>query len=183
MKAIRLAVIGLSVLVCARPLAIAADQARIKVEASRALSLAVVDLSRDNPASEQLSIAFKESLCAEMSERCKEPTPIKITRVDASRAGWGLGTGLYDAAVVLGGNVPRAMSSSEFSIYKAIPQSGDAKRSVSLIARKADPGLAQLLADSFPEVVKEETFLMALLRYSGAPDTAKSELKVAGVGN
>lgn len=183
MKAVRLAVIGLSVLVCAQPVAFAAEEARIKVQASRALSLAVVDLSRDNAASEQLSTAFKESLSAEMSERCKEPTPIKAVRVDASRAGWGLGTGLYDAAVVLGGNVPRAMSSSEFTIYKAAPQSGDAKRTVSLITRKADPGLAQLLADSFPEVVKGEVFLKALVRYNGTPDTAASELKVAGVGN
>lgn len=183
MKAVRIAVIGLSVFVCARPVAFAADEAHIKVQASRALSLAVVDLSRDNPASEQLSTAFKDGLSAEMSERCKEPTPIKIVRVDASRAGWGLGTGLYDVAVVLGGNVPRAMSSSDFTIYKALPQSGDAKRSISLITRKADPGLAELLANSFPEVVKQEALLKALVRYNGAPDTASSELKVAGVGN
>lgn len=183
MKAIRLAVIGLSVLACVRPLAFAADAAGLKVQASRALSLAVVDLSRDNPASEQLSTAFKESLGSEMSERCKEPTPIKAVRVDASRAGWGLGTGLYDVAVVLGGNVPRVMSSSEFTVYKAIPQSGDPKRSVSLITRKADPGLAQLLADSFPQVVKGEPFLKALVRYSGAPDAATAEWKVAGIGN
>ena len=74
------------------------------------------------------------------------------------------------------------MSSSEFAIYKAIPQSGDAKRSVHLITRKADPGLAQLLADSFPEVVKSEPFLKALVRYNGLPDTAASELKVADIG-
>ena len=142
MKAIRLAVLGLSVLACVPLTVSAAEEARVKVQASRALSLAVVDLARGNAATEQLSDAFKDSLSFVMSQRCKEPTPIKPARVDASRAGWGLGTGLYDVAVVIGGNVPKTMISSEFTIYKAVPQSGDPKRTISLITREADPGLA-----------------------------------------
>jgi hypothetical protein len=183
MKATRLAVFCLFVFALVRPAAFAAERAHIKVQASRALSLAVVDLARGGEAGEQLADAFKESLSFEMSQRCKEPTPIKPARVDGPRAGWGLGTGLYDVAVVIGGNVPKTMVSSEFTIYKAVPTSGDPKRTISLITRKADPGLAQLLADSFPDVIQNEFFLKALMRYSGAPSGADTEWKVAGVGN
>jgi len=182
MKAFRLAVLCLSVLTCVQSSAFAAAEAGVKVEGSRALSLAVVDLDRGNAASEQLGDAFKESLSLEMSERCKEPTPIKLARVDGSRAGWGLGTGQYDVAVVIGGNVPRTMISSAFTICKAVPQSGDTKRTISLVMRKADPDLARLLGDSFPEALKGEFFQKALIRYSGAPAAAATEWKVADLG-
>ena len=183
MRALRLALLGLSVLVCVRPTAFAAENAGVKVQASRSLSLAVVDLARGNAASEQLSDAFKEALSVAMSQRCKQPTPIKPARVDASRAGWGLGTGLYDVAVVIGGNVPKTMISSSFTIYKAVPQSGDPKRTISLVTRGGGPRpSAQLLADSFPEAIKGELFQKALVRYTGASDTAATEWKVADLG-
>jgi hypothetical protein len=161
----------------------AADDTSVKVQASRSLSLAVVDLDRKNAASDQLTEAFKESLGFEMSQRCKMPTPIKPIKLDAPRAGWGLGTGVYDVAVVIGGTVPKSMVSSEFTIIKAVPMSGDPKRVVSLVTRNEDPGLAKLLNESFPEALKSAFFQKALLRYSGAEETGGIEWKVAGLGN
>ena len=161
----------------------AADDASVKVQASRSLSLAVVDLDHKNAASDQLTEAFKESLSFEMSQRCKMPTPIKPVKLDASRAGWGLGNGVYDVAVVVGGVVPKAMISSAFTIIKAVPVSGDPKRVVSLVTRNEDPGLAKLLNESFPEALKGAFFQKALMRYSGAPETGGTEWKVAGIGN
>lgn len=164
-------------------LALRAASDAVKVQASATLSLAVVDLDRNNAASEQLQDAFKESLAFEMSQRCKSPTPIKPIRLDASRASWGLGTGTYDVAVVVGGAVPKQMVSSAFTIYKAVPASGDAKRTISLVTRKEDPGLEKLLAEAFPEAIKNQFFQKALLRYSGAADGKETEWKVAGIGN
>jgi hypothetical protein len=184
MKALRLAVPVLFVASCLlSQVATAADEARVRVQASSSLALAVVDLDRNNAAGEQLYDAFKESLSFEMSQRVKAPTPIKTQKVDASRAGWGLGTGTYDVAVVLGGPVPKTMISSGFSILKAVPASGDVKRTIFLITRNEDPGLAKLLAEAFPEALKGQFFQKALLRYSGAPDTKDTEWKVAGLGN
>lgn len=171
------------VLVAAPGFALAADEPRVKVEASRALSLAVVDLDRKNPASDQLGEAFKESLSYEMSQLCNMPTPIKPIKLDAARAGWGLGTGTYDVAVVIGGTVPKTMVSSGFTIIKAVPDSGDQKRIVSLVTRNEDPGLAKLLSQAFPEALKGGFFQKALLRYSGAPETESTQWKVAGLGN
>lgn len=161
----------------------AADENKVKVEASRALALAIVDLDRKNPASEALHEAFKESLSFEMSQLCNMPTPIKPVKLDASRAGWGLGTGTYDVAVVIGGAVPKTMVSSSVTIFKATPESGDAKRMICLVTRNEDPGLAKLLAQSFPEALKGPFFQKALLRYSGAPETEATEWKFAGIGN
>ncbi|AOS44683.1 hypothetical protein Verru16b_01750 [Lacunisphaera limnophila] len=159
------------------------DSASLKVAASRALSLAVVDLDRKNPASDALHDAFKESLSYEMSQLCQMPTPIKPVKLDAARAGWGLGTGTYDAAVVIGGTVPKAMISSGFTVTKATPASGDPKRMICLVTRNEDPGLAKLLAQSFPEALKGPFFQKALLRYSGAPETEATDWKIAGLAN
>jgi hypothetical protein len=161
----------------------AAEDSRVKVEASRALSLAVVDLDRKNPVSDQLSEAFKESLSYEMSQLCNMPTPIKPIKLDPARAGWGLGTGTYDVAVVIGGIVPKTMVSSGFTIIKAMPASGDQKRIVSLVTRNEDPGLAKLLNQAFPEALKGAFFQKALLRYSGAAESEETQWKVAGIGN
>lgn len=160
----------------------ASDDSSVKVQASRSLSLAVVDLDRKNAASEQLSDAFKESLSFHMSQLCKMPTPIKPIKLDASRAGWGLGTGVYDVAVVIGGPVPKTMISSAFTVIKAVSESGDPKQVVSLVTRNDDPGLAQLLSESFPEAIKGPFFLRALMRYSGAPESDDTGLKVASLG-
>ncbi len=170
----------LCLLVACLPLT-ASDKATVKVEASRALSLAIVDLDRKNPASDSVHETFKESLSYEMSQLCNMPTPIKPVTVDASRAGWGLGTGAYDVAVVIGGVVPRTMVSANFTIYKATPASGDPKRVICLVTRNEDPGLAKLLAQSFPGALKGSFFLKALLRYGGAPETEQIEWKFAGL--
>ncbi|HWA25683.1 MAG TPA: hypothetical protein VG734_08490 [Lacunisphaera sp.] len=163
----------------------AVDDGVVKVQASRSLSLAVVDLDRKNAASEQLTDAFKESLSYQMSQRCKMPTPIKPIKLDAARAGWGLGTGTYDVALVVGGTVPKTMISSAFTVIKAVPASGNPKRVVSLVTRNEDPGLAKLLNESFPEAINGPFFLKALLRYSGESETDEKDTgwKVAGIGN
>jgi hypothetical protein len=181
MKLFRPVIVSTVCLLLALHHAPAAEASAVKVEASSVLSLAVVDLDRKNPASDQLTEAFKESLSFEMSQRCKMPTPIKPAKVDAARAGWGLGTGAYDVALVVGGNVPRTMISASFTIIKAVPASGDQKRVVCLVTRNEDPGLAKLLAESFPEALKGQFFQKALLRYSGAPDDKDTEWKVAGI--
>lgn len=183
MKALRLVAAACLVVAGSLLSLSAADDTKVKVQASSSLSLAIVDLDRNNAACEQLHDAFKESLSFEMSQRVKAPTPIKVQKVDGPRAGWGLGTGLYDVAIVIGGAVPKTMVSSQFTIYRAVPVSGDAKRAVSLITRNEDPGLAKLLAESFPEALKGAFFQKALLRYSGVPDTQTTEWKVAGLGN
>ncbi len=161
----------------------ASEKTVVKVEASRALSLAIVDLDRKNPASDPLHEAFKESLSYEMSQVCQMPTPVKPVKADASRAGWGLGTGAFDVAVVIGGNVPKTMISAAFTVLKAEPESGDVRRTICLVTRNEDPGLAKLLTQAFPEALQGAFFQKALQRYCGIPEAEETQWKIAGTAN
>jgi hypothetical protein len=131
----------------------------IRVESSRSLKLAVVNLDRHNPASEQLQQTFAESFGFEVSQRCKSPVPVKPTVRGAQEAAFGLSTGSLDFAVVFGSNVPPALVGSDYLILKAVPASGN--------ARNDDPGLVRIIEQSFPEALKGEFFQKALLKYSG----------------
>lgn len=139
----------------------------VRVESSRALKLAVVNLDHHNPASEQLQQTFAESFGFEVSQRCKSPIPVKPIIRGAQEAAFGLGTGSLDFAVVFGSNIPPALVSSDYLILKAIPASGNAKHGISLILRNDDPGLVRIIEQSFPEALKGEFFQKALLKYSG----------------
>jgi hypothetical protein len=152
----------------------ALENTNIKIEASRALSLAVVDLDRKNPAGEQVADLFKTTLSVVLSQLTNMPSPVKPLKMDASRAGWGLGTGAYDAAVVIGGKVPRTMISAAFTIIRAMPDAGDEKCIIYLVIRNDDPGLARLLTESFPEVIKEPELQKILAQYRGAPESKQT---------
>jgi hypothetical protein len=180
MKANLVAIVLAAVLSLGASRSVAEGNEGLRVEASRALSLAVVDLDRKNPVSDQVADAFKESLSFVLSQRTKMPSPIKPLKVDGSRAGWGLGAGAYDAAVVIGGKMPKTMVSAEFTIIRAVPESGDEKGIVTLVMRKDDPGLAKLLEASFAEAIQGPFFRKALQQYCGAPAEQPIGWKVAG---
>ncbi|MBI2517182.1 MAG: hypothetical protein HYV95_09725 [Opitutae bacterium] len=162
----------------------AAPDASIKVEASRAMKMAVIDSDRKNPASEQVQQTFAESLGFELSQRCKAPVPVKPSTPDVQRAAWGLSNGVYDVVIVLGASVPSALVSSDFRVLKAVPVSGDLKRALCMIIRVDDPGLASMLEASFPEALKGQFFQKAIARYSGKAisEGDGGEWKIAGLG-
>lgn len=162
----------------------AAPDASVKVEASRAMKMAVIDSDRKNPASEQVQQTFAESLGYELSQRCKAPVPVKPTAPDVQRAAWGLGNGVYDVVIVVGANVPSAMISADFRVLKAVPVSGDIKRAMCMIIRVDDPGLATMLEASFPEALKGQFFQKAIARYSGKAisEGGGAEWKIASLG-
>lgn len=162
----------------------AAPDTSVKVEAGRAMKMAVIETDRKNPANEQVRQAFAESLGYELSQRYKAPVPVKPTTPDVQRAAWGLGNGVYDVVIIIGPNVPSAMVSSDFRVLKAIPVSGDLKRALCMILRVDDPGLAAMLEASFPEALKGQFFQKAIARYSGKPlsEGGGAEWKIAGLG-
>jgi|GEM_PF-1916671 len=180
MKANLVAIVLAAVLSLGSSHSFAEGNEGLRVEASRALSLAVVDLDRKNPVSDQVADAFKESLSFVLSQHTKMPSPVKPLKMDGSRAGWGLGTGAYDAAVVIGGKVPKTMVSAAFTIIRAVPESGDEKGIVTLVMRKDDPGLAKLLEASFGEAIQGPFFQKALQQYCGMPAEQPIGWKVAG---
>jgi hypothetical protein len=151
-------------LACLGGTALAKD---VTVEASRAIKLAIVDADRKAPGRESFHQTFADTLGFELSQRLKEPTPVKQAPADLDRASWGLGNGVYDVALVIGKSLPRAIVSSDFEVLKATPTSPNAKFSLFFVIRKEDPGLAQLMQAAFPDTLKGQFFLRAYARQLG----------------
>lgn len=145
----------------------AAFAKEVKVEASRAIKLAVVDADRKSPGREAFHEVFADTLAFELSQRLKEPTPVKHTVSDVERASWGLGNGIFDVAIVIGNGFPRALVSSDFEVLKATPNSPKAKFVLYFVIRKDDPSLATLMQDAFPETLKGQIFLRAYAKQVG----------------
>lgn len=139
----------------------------VKVEASRAIRLAVIDADRKSPGRESFHEVFSDTLAFELSQRLKEPTPVKHTVSDVERASWGLGNGNFDVAVVIGNGLPRAMVSSDFEVLKATPNSPKAKFVLYFVIRKDDAALAALMQEAFPAALKGQFFLRAYAKQLG----------------
>ncbi len=141
--------------------------ANVKVEASRAIKLAIIDADRKAAGREAFHEVFSDTLAYELSQRLKEQTPVKHTVSDVERASWGLGNGIFDVALVISNGLPRAMVSSDFEVLKATPNSPKAKFVLYFVIRKDDPGLATLMQEAFPEALKGQFFLRAYAKQLG----------------
>ena len=139
----------------------------VKVEASRAIKLAVIDADRKAPGRESFHQTFADTLGFELSQRLHEPMPVKPAVQDADRAAFGLGNGIFDIALVVGNGLPRPLVSSDFEVLKATPSSGKGRIYLYFIIRKDDASLAKLMQDSFPEALKGQFLLRAYAKIVG----------------
>lgn len=144
-----------------------AAEKEVKVQASRAIKLAIVDADHRAPGRDAFHQTFADTLSFELSQRLNEMMPVKATLPGLDKASWGLGNGIYDVALVVGSTVPRAMVSSDFQILKATPVSGQGKFFLYFVIRREDPDLAKLMGEVFPEALKGQFFLRALARQQG----------------
>ncbi|HLP25177.1 MAG TPA: hypothetical protein VK477_05845 [Acidobacteriota bacterium] len=159
--------VGLLACACAFTATFAAEKNELRVEASRALRLAIVDRDFRAAGHDTLHTAFAEALAFELGQRCKEPVPVKPQMSDADRAAWGLANGSFDVGLVVGSSVPRAMVSADFEVIKATQTGGKGKFALYFIVRKEDPGLAEMLTATFPEALKGQFFLRAVAKANG----------------
>lgn len=153
-------------LACAAPVA-SATAVAAKVEASRAIKLAIVDADRKAPGRDAFHQTFSDTLGFELSQRLNEPMPVRHTTPDTDKASWGLGNGIFDVVLVVGSSLPRALVSSDFQVLKAVPSSGKGKFVLYFVLRKEDPGLAALMEAAFPEALKGQFFLRAYAKQLG----------------
>jgi hypothetical protein len=159
--------VGLLAWACAFTATFAAEKNELRVEASRALRLAIVDRDHRAVGHDTLRTAFAEALAFDLSQRCKEPVPVKPQLSDADRAAWGLANGSFDVGLIVGTNVPRAMVSADFEVLKATQPSGKGKFALYFVVRKEDAVLAALLTAAFPEALKGQFFLRAVAKANG----------------
>lgn len=139
-----------------------------KVEASRAIKLAIIDSERKAPGRDSFHQVFADTLGFEVSQRLGEPMPVRHSTPDVDKASWGLGNGVFDVVLVVGNSLPRALVSSDFQVLKAVPTSGKGKSALFFVIRNADPGFATLMEGAFPEALKGQFFLRAYAKQLGA---------------
>lgn len=145
--------------------AMAADA--VKVAGSRELRLAVVDSAKPSAAREASHAAFAASLSEAVSKLCGTKLGVKAKCVNADHAAFNLGTGVYDAVLVIGSTLPRPLILSEVTRLSATLGAGKSEKKAYLIFSNSDAGLSQVLASSFEPALTSATFLDAL----EGPDT------------
>lgn len=140
--------------------AFAADA--VKVAGSRELRLAVVDTAKSSATRETAHAAFAASFSEAIAKLCGEKIGVKVKCVSADHAAFNLGTGVYDAVLVLGTSLPRPLMISDVSRLSATLGAGKTERKAYLIFNNSDEGLAKVLAGSFEPALTSDRFLDAL---------------------
>ncbi len=137
-------------------------ESKVKVQGSAELRLAVVDSNRSNAASDALHAAFAESLSEAINGGGGAPVVVKTKRVNPDHAAFNLGTGVYDAVLVMGNTVPRPLILSETKRLMATLSAGKGEKKAFLIFGVNDEGLAKVLTAAFTPAITNTKFLDAL---------------------
>lgn len=140
----------------------AAEDPKVQVAASRELRLAIIDSSKASPARDAMHQAFADSLGAAVSERCGDKVGVRFKCVSADHAAFNLATGVYDAALVVGSNIPEPLRRANGIRLSGTPQSGTRERTITLIVNDGDLSLQGMLATAFTAALANERFLESL---------------------
>lgn len=150
----------------------AAAESQVRVAASRGLSLAVVDTNKSSPPREAMHQAFAASLDAALVKQCGGPVGVRAKRVGVDHAAFNLGTGTYDAVLVIGRAIPDQLRRVEAITLSAAPDGAKGERMIYLMIASGDPALQGMLASAFAGAIGDAKFLASLAVAEGrAPST------------
>ncbi len=139
--------------------------------ASRGLRLAVVDAGKATPAREALHQAFATSLGAAVSARCGGTVEVRVRHAGADFAAFNLGTGVFDAVLYLGRDVPEALRRADAMTFSAVTDALHRERALHFIVPNGDTALQSLLTASFVVTLADQRFI----------DCLNSDTKIAAV--
>lgn len=143
-----------------------AADTQVRVEASRGeFRLAIVDATRNKAQREAVHQAFVAGFEAAIA-KTGAPLTVKAKAVNADHAAFNLGTGVYDAVLVIGTSLPRPLILSDTARLTATLGAGKEERKAFLVFRSSDEGLEKVLTAAFVPAVTGQRFLDAL---SGEP--------------
>jgi hypothetical protein len=151
---------------------------QVRVSSSRDLRVAIIDSTKASSTREALHQAFAASLGNSMTRQYGAPIGVHAKCVGADHAAFNLGTGVYDAVLVIGRAVPDALRRSDAITLSAAPETGKRDRMLYLLIRNGDTSLQGLLAQAFTGAMNDEKFLES---FAGIPSklTPASGDKVA----
>lgn len=161
----------------------AADSASdVKVQASSDLRLAILDFAPTSPERDALHQAFADSLGTALGKKLGGTVVVKVTETDAFRLQFDLKTGAYDAALIVGSNVPNSLKKVDCEILRAVSDSSGPAKVFHMIVPPDDPGLQRMISDAFPDALAMPKFQEALTRSVAikiSPDAVKRAVKEA----
>ncbi len=173
------AIFRVAVLLAMGTSAATAVEPQVRVASSRELKLAVIDTSKVTPARDALHQAFATTLGSALTRNCGGPVGVRAKCVGADYAAFNLGTGVYDAVLIVGRGVPDALRRIDAITLSAAPEQGSRReRGIYLMIGNGDPSLQGMLASAFTGALNDEKFLQALAAYDGKLPVAVGE-KVA----
>jgi hypothetical protein len=142
---------------------VAATEPQVRVAASRELRLAVIDSNKSTEARDAMHQAFATSLGASLTQQCGGSVGVRMRRVGVDHAAFNLGSGVYDAVLVVGREVPTGLRRTRAIMLSAAPEgSANHERSLYLLIAEGDASLQGLLATAFTRTVNDESFLQRL---------------------
>jgi xanthine/CO dehydrogenase XdhC/CoxF family maturation factor len=169
---------SLAFLLSGATLALAAEQS-VHVDASRDLRLAVVDAAKPSKARDAQHTAFAESLGEAVGKQCGGTVGVRAKCVSADSAAFNLGTGVYDAVLVIGNTLPRPLMISDVSRLTAVLGTGKNEKKVYLVFGAGDATLANLLSASFSAALNNQRFLDSLNDPADRPASGGAKLASA----
>jgi hypothetical protein len=134
----------------------------VNVASSRELRLAIVDSSKATPVRDASHAAFALCLGQAVSRQGGGEIGVKVKCVSADHAAFNLGTGVYDAVLVLTGSLPRPLMISDVSRLSGTLGSGRNEKKVYLVFGTGDETLARVLTTSFAQALTDNRFLDAV---------------------
>ncbi|HYD82644.1 MAG TPA: hypothetical protein VEA63_01300, partial [Opitutus sp.] len=111
---------------------------------------------------EALHEAFAEGLAKAINDGGGAPIEVKTKRVNPDHAAFNLGTGVYDAVLVIANQLPRPLILSETKRLVATLSTGREEKKAFLIFQQADEGLEKVLTAAFTPAITNSRFLDAL---------------------
>ena len=131
------------------------------VQASSDFRVAILDNGRASIERTALHEAFAASLSKSMTKECGGAVNVKVTEVDAFTLAFEMKTGSYDAAFIVGNNVPPELRKGDYEILRA---STDGQgRVFYMVIPTADASLEKMVAASFPEALAADKFQDAIV--------------------
>lgn len=135
---------------------------KLRVEGRQDLRLAIVDSNRNNPSRAALHEAFALGLAEAINAGGGAPISVKTKVANPDHAAFNLGTGIYDAVLVIGTSLPRPLILSETTRLTATLSAGKKERKAYLIFGQGDEGLTKVLTGAFASAITYPKFLDTL---------------------
>lgn len=154
---------------------VAAVEPQVRVAASRELRVAVIDATKASATRDAMHVAFATSLGESLTKQCGGPVGVKTKCVGVDHAAFNLGTGVYDAVLVVGKGVPDRLRRVDAITLSALPENGKRDRMLYLLIAGGDDTLQGLLAAAFTGALRDGKFLETFANSDGKIVTPAGE--------